>query len=182
MYQSAPPQPGLAGGAYGMAMGQSQTSGKAIGSLVCGIVGLIIPLIGGVVAIVLGHLGLSEIKRSAGRLKGDGLAIAGLFMGYLRLLKSGQTERLVQVALTKLTLLYQRAERVDTALRAVCRVFRDKLPKPVLAGTQIPSPRRLASGTSLWIKQESSGLAKRDRRTKIAKPCDENGNKKRELR
>src|SRR5215813_3672460 len=83
MYQSAPPQPGLPGDAYGMAIGQPQTSGKAIGSLVCGIVGLLIPFIGGVVAIVLGHLGLSEIKRSAGRVKGDGLAIAGLVMGYL---------------------------------------------------------------------------------------------------
>jgi len=62
MYQSSPPQPGLAGGAYGRAMGQPQTSGKAIGSLVCGIVGVIIPFIGGVVAIVLGQLGLSESK------------------------------------------------------------------------------------------------------------------------
>ena len=84
MYQTPmPAQPGLPGDAYGMPMGQPQTSGKAIGSLVCGIMGLLIPLIGGVVAIVLGHLGLSEIKRSAGRLKGDGLAIAGLVMGYL---------------------------------------------------------------------------------------------------
>jgi hypothetical protein len=32
---------------------------------------------------VLGHLGLSEIKKSAGRLKGEGMAIAGLVMGYL---------------------------------------------------------------------------------------------------
>src|SRR5262249_28648619 len=83
MYQYTPPKSGLAGDAYGMAMGKPQTSGKAIGSLVCVIVGLLIPFIGGVVAIVLGHLGLSEIKRSAGRLKGDGLAIAGLVMGYL---------------------------------------------------------------------------------------------------
>lgn len=81
MYQQPPMQPGLPGDAY--SMGQPQTSGKAIGSLVCGIAGLLIPFIGAVVAIVLGHLGLSEVKKSGGRLKGDGLAIAGLVLGYL---------------------------------------------------------------------------------------------------
>ena len=60
--------------------GQQQTSGKAIVSLVCGIIN-VFPLF--VVAIIFGHLALSEIKKSAGRLKGEGLAIAGLVMGYL---------------------------------------------------------------------------------------------------
>ena len=60
--------------------GQTQTSGKAIASLVCGIIN-IFPLF--IVAIILGHISLSEIKKSAGRLKGEGLAIAGLVLGYL---------------------------------------------------------------------------------------------------
>ena len=60
--------------------GVPQTSGKAIGSLICGIIN-VFPL--SVVAIILGHLSLSEIKKSAGRLKGQGLAIAGLVLGYL---------------------------------------------------------------------------------------------------
>jgi type IV pilus assembly protein PilA len=34
------------------------------------------------VAIILGHLSLSEIKKSGGRLGGRGLAIAGLVLGY----------------------------------------------------------------------------------------------------
>jgi type IV pilus assembly protein PilA len=60
------------------------TSPKALGSLISGIVGLtFIPVISSIVAIVLGHIGLSEIKKSAGRLKGEGMAIAGLVMGYL---------------------------------------------------------------------------------------------------
>ncbi len=81
--QPAPPQPGLAGDSYASA--QPQTSGKATGSLVAGISAYVIaPFIGAIVAIVLGHLGLSEIKKSAGRLKGDGLAIAGLVLGYLQ--------------------------------------------------------------------------------------------------
>ena len=57
-----------------------QTSGKAIASLVCGIIN-IFPLF--IVAVVLGHMSLSEIKKSGGRLKGEVLAIAGLVMGYL---------------------------------------------------------------------------------------------------
>jgi type II secretory pathway pseudopilin PulG len=36
-----------------------------------------------VVAIILGHLSLSEIKKSAGRLTGEGLATAGLILGYI---------------------------------------------------------------------------------------------------
>ena len=56
------------------------TSGKAIVSLVTGIIG-IFPVC--VVAIIYGHLALSEIKKSAGRLSGRGMAIAGLVLGYL---------------------------------------------------------------------------------------------------
>jgi len=60
--------------------GAQETSGKAIGSLVCGIL-FFIPFCF-IVAIVLGHLALSDIKKSAGRLKGQGLAITGLVFGY----------------------------------------------------------------------------------------------------
>src|SRR5258708_6362861 len=57
-----------------------QTSGMAIGSLVCGLFPfLILPSIA---AVILGHIALSQIKRSAGRLKGSGMAIAGLVLGY----------------------------------------------------------------------------------------------------
>jgi type IV pilus assembly protein PilA len=62
------------------AVSPQQTSGKAIASLVCGIIN-IFPLF--IVAIILGHISLSDIKKSGGRLKGEGLAIAGLVMGYL---------------------------------------------------------------------------------------------------
>jgi type IV pilus assembly protein PilA len=59
----------------------AETSGKAIASLICGLFIFFFPI--SIVAVVLGHLSLSEIRRSAGRLKGDGLAIAGLVLGYL---------------------------------------------------------------------------------------------------
>jgi type IV pilus assembly protein PilA len=57
------------------------TSGKAIASLICGIFFLFPP--SAIAAIILGHLSLSQIHKSAGRLTGNGLAIAGLVLGYL---------------------------------------------------------------------------------------------------
>lgn len=61
--------------------GPAQTSGKAIASLVCGLL-FFVPF-AFVAAVIFGHLGLSQIRKSAGRLKGDGLAIAGLVLGYM---------------------------------------------------------------------------------------------------
>jgi hypothetical protein len=58
----------------------SQTSGKAMASLVCGILN-VFPLF--IVAIILGHMWRSEIRKSAGRLKGDGIALARLILGYM---------------------------------------------------------------------------------------------------
>jgi type IV pilus assembly protein PilA len=65
----------------GVLTGPSETSGKAIISLVCGLL-FFIPL-AFIAAIVFGHLALSEIRKSAGRLRGDGIALAGLILGYL---------------------------------------------------------------------------------------------------
>jgi type IV pilus assembly protein PilA len=59
------------------------TSGKAIASLICGVFFFMLPA--SIAAVVLGHLSLSEIKKSAGRIQGQGLATAGLVLGYLGL-------------------------------------------------------------------------------------------------
>jgi type IV pilus assembly protein PilA len=76
--------PAPAPGVYsGMPPGNTETSGKAIGSLVCGILFFFLPA--AIAAVVLGHLSLSEIRQSAGRLAGRGMAIAGLVLGYLGL-------------------------------------------------------------------------------------------------
>ena len=59
------------------------TSPMAIISLVSGILGwTLLPLLGSIVAIVTGHMARSEIRRAPDRLEGDGLAIAGLILGY----------------------------------------------------------------------------------------------------
>jgi type IV pilus assembly protein PilA len=62
--------------------GPPQNSGKAIASLICGVVFFFWPL-SAVAAVILGHLALSDIKRSAGRLAGRGMAIGGLVTGYI---------------------------------------------------------------------------------------------------
>jgi len=59
----------------------AETSGKAIVSLVCGLFLFFPPA--SLVAVIFGHLSLSDIKRSAGRLQGHGLAMAGLVLGYV---------------------------------------------------------------------------------------------------
>lgn len=67
---------------------QTTTSTAAILSLVFGILGVVfaLPLIGPIVAVAAGHIARNEIRRSGGRLSGDGLAVAGLIMGYMMLL------------------------------------------------------------------------------------------------
>ena len=61
--------------------GPGQTSGKAIASLIFGLFIFFFPF--SIVAVILGHLSLSEIRKSAGRLTGDSMATAGLVLGYL---------------------------------------------------------------------------------------------------
>ena len=58
-----------------------QTSGKAIGSLIAGIFSFLFPA--AILAIILGHISLSDIRASAGKLGGKGMAVAGLVLGYL---------------------------------------------------------------------------------------------------
>jgi hypothetical protein len=60
------------------------TSTLAVVSLVAGIVSwLLMPFVAGLAAIVCGHMARGEIKRSNGALEGDGLAIAGLVLGWI---------------------------------------------------------------------------------------------------
>ncbi len=58
-----------------------ETSGKAIFSLISGILFLILPF--SVVAVVFGYLSLYDIRKSGGRLKGRGLAVSGIILGYV---------------------------------------------------------------------------------------------------
>ncbi|MHC9085394.1 DUF4190 domain-containing protein [Luteimonas sp. RIT-PG2_3] len=60
-----------------------QTSTLAIVALVSGLLGwTLVPWLGSIVAIITGHLARAEIRREPERLEGDGMALAGLILGY----------------------------------------------------------------------------------------------------
>jgi len=58
-----------------------RTSGKAIASLVLGIFSFFCNIVTGIPAIILGILGLGDIKQSRGAIEGKGLAITGIVLG-----------------------------------------------------------------------------------------------------
>ena len=61
-----------------------QTSTLAVISLVAGLLGwTLLPFLGSIVAVICGHMARKEIRLAPDRLEGDGLAIAGLVLGYL---------------------------------------------------------------------------------------------------
>lgn len=61
-----------------------RTSGTAVASLVFGVLSwFALPVIGAILAIVLGHSARGEIRRApSGTVDGDGMAIAGLILGW----------------------------------------------------------------------------------------------------
>ncbi len=62
------------------------TSTTAVVSLVAGLVSwVLLPFLAAIVAIIAGHMARSEIRRSNGALDGDGMAVAGLILGYLQI-------------------------------------------------------------------------------------------------
>ena len=64
-----------------------RTSTTAVLSLVFGILSwCVLPLVGAIVAIVTGHVARGEIRRAPpGTLEGDGMAVAGLVLGWTNL-------------------------------------------------------------------------------------------------
>ena len=63
-----------------------QSSTLAIVSLISGIVSwFALPVLGGIVAIITGHMGKNEIKNSGGMIGGEGMATAGLILGYVNI-------------------------------------------------------------------------------------------------
>jgi hypothetical protein len=67
------------GGYYPAAV--TPTSGLAIGALICGIAEIFTLGFAAVPAVILGHLARQQIRRTGER--GDGMAVAGLVLGYL---------------------------------------------------------------------------------------------------
>ena len=85
---SAPPAYSQAGypaaPAYGGGYPQRRTNSLAIVSLIAGIAGLtLVPFIGSIVAVITGHMSLSQLKTSGE--EGRGIALGGLITGYVGL-------------------------------------------------------------------------------------------------
>jgi hypothetical protein len=55
----------------------ARTSGKAVASLVLALFGI------SLLSVIFGHIARGEIRRSNGTLTGDGLALAGLIIGWI---------------------------------------------------------------------------------------------------
>jgi hypothetical protein len=69
-----------------MTTAQKQTAGLAVASLVLGILGLVaIGPLGAIPAVICGHIARSRISASQGALEGEGMALAGLIMGYVNI-------------------------------------------------------------------------------------------------
>ncbi|MCW1921559.1 GYF domain-containing protein [Luteolibacter arcticus] len=78
--------PGPGGYVPGYYQPVAPTSGLAIASMVCGIVGIVACYIHGLLglpAVICGHLALSQINGSSLPMAGRGMAIAGLVLGYI---------------------------------------------------------------------------------------------------
>lgn len=64
----------------------NKSSTLAVISLIMGILAWIfLPVIGSITAVITGHLAKKEIRASGWALTGDGLATAGLVLGYIQL-------------------------------------------------------------------------------------------------
>ena len=62
---------------------EKPNSNMAIASLVLGILGwTLLPTLGAIAAIITGHMAKKEIRESVEDLGGDGMATAGLILGY----------------------------------------------------------------------------------------------------
>ena len=64
-----------------------RTSSLAIVSLIFGILAYVfLPFLGALIAVICGHSARSEIRRAPpGTIEGDGLALAGLILGWIQL-------------------------------------------------------------------------------------------------
>ena len=83
MTEANPPPPAPQAAPAPAAAPLKQTSTLAIISLVSGILGwTLLPWLGSLAAVITGHLARAEIRRNAATMEGDGLAIAGLVLGW----------------------------------------------------------------------------------------------------
>ena len=82
--QYGAPSPYGYGVPYGYASPTATTDALAIVALILGILGFATCPLVGIAAVVLGHLSRKRIRESNGAYSGDGLALAGLVLGWIQ--------------------------------------------------------------------------------------------------
>jgi type II secretory pathway pseudopilin PulG len=94
-----------------------QSSGMAISSLVCGVLGFFTLGLTAIPAIITGHMARSRINKSAGALGGGGVALAGLILGYLCLVLT-TVAILASLAVPAFSSMQQKAVQAKTMSNA----------------------------------------------------------------
>jgi len=159
---------------------EAKTSGLAVASLVLGIFGFCTFGITGIIGLVLGIVGLCVISRSSGRLKGNGLAIAGIVVSAVSLFMLFITF-LIALLVPALTHAKHQARSVVSmnntrqlclAMHLYCEDNDDKFPAPdswsALLSDYIKNERILASpfdpdaGPSYAMNDQLNGLKRSD--------------------
>jgi uncharacterized membrane protein len=67
---------------YGAPYQAQTTNGLAIAALVCGLASFV-TCVSAIAAVILGHMARKQIRESGGQQGGDGMALAGLIIGYI---------------------------------------------------------------------------------------------------
>jgi hypothetical protein len=81
-YPQYPPNPQYPPTGYGGPPLAVKTNGLAVASLVCSCVGVILFTLPCILGVIFGFVARSQIRRSEGMQKGDGLALAGIIVGF----------------------------------------------------------------------------------------------------
>ena len=77
-----PGTPGWSGGpAYGPGYAGTPTNGLAVAALVCGLAQILLGILTGIPAVILGHIARRQIRQTGQQ--GAGIALAGLILGYV---------------------------------------------------------------------------------------------------
>jgi putative exporter of polyketide antibiotics len=83
-YSPPPPPPPYGSGDYGSGYAPRRTNQKALWSMILGILGLVFcGLFAGIPALILGNSAKKEIAASGGAETGEGMAKAGVVLGWI---------------------------------------------------------------------------------------------------
>jgi hypothetical protein len=161
--QAKPPSASAAAAAVAPAAvaGKSETDLKAVLSLVLGMLSFVLSIFSGIPAVILGHMSRASIRKSGGRLKGEGLALGGLIMGYISVFLIPVLLMLVGVAIPN----YFRASIVsneESALKTLSTIRGDADNYKYNNNEYPPSLKELSDSSLNPLDSELASLGRKD--------------------